>query len=434
VKQGRRALETTGHTRRDFARRFALGGSAALLATPGFGWKRPTLLEAAPRAPGETYWAQVRKQFLMPPGVAVLNAANLCPSSAPVLEAMYGYTKRLDREPSPAFRNEMHDAKEVTRRIAAEYLRATPEEILLTRNTSESNNLVSSGIDLKPGDEIVLFEDNHPSNLAAWVEKAKRWGFTIKRIAQVNPHPGLDYYLDAFARQITQETRLIGFTHVTSTVGDAFPARALCRLAAERGVMSLVDGAQSFGALDVDLSDMQPDFYSGSAHKWPCGPKEAGVLFVHRRVHARFWPSVISAYPGVTGLSKTHEGMGQRDEPALLAFGESLKLQQKIGMPNIERRSHELATVLIDGLQRIDGVKVWTTANPQLRTSVVSLQPGTLDPGKLTQALFEKDGIICATRAGADRSGVRFSPHFYNSHAEVERAVAAIRRFMTSGV
>jgi len=423
-----------GHSRRDFARLFALGGSAALFASPGFAGPRPPALGPPPASPGEEYWTQVRSQFLMPPGVAVLNAANLCPSSAPVLEAMYGYTKRLDCEPSPAFRNEMHDAKEVTRRILADYLRVTPDEILLTRNTSESNNLVSNGVDLEPGDEVVLFGDNHPSNLAAWVEKAKRWGFAIKRVEPVNPHPGLEYYLDAFERQITTRTRLIAFTHVTSTVGDVFPAKALCRLAAERGVMSLVDGAQSFGALDVDLSEMQPDFYSGSAHKWPCGPKEAGVLFVHKRVHARFWPTLISAYPGASGLSKTHEGMGQRDEPALLAFGEALRLQQRIGMPGIERRSHELASALIDGLGRMDGVRLWTTGNPQLRTSVVSLRPGTLDPTRLTQALFEKDGIICATRAGSDRPGVRFSPHFYNSHAEVERSLAALKRFLSSGV
>jgi len=427
-------MQNAGYSRRGFARVFALGGSAALFTAPGFAWPRPGDLEAPPAAPGEDYWTQVRTQFLMPPGIAVLNAANLCPSSAPVLEAMYSYTKKLDREPSPAFRNEMHDAKEVTRKILARYLRVTPDEILLTRNTSESNNLVSNGVDLKAGDEVVLFGDNHPSNLAAWIEKSKRWGFTVKQVEPVNPHPGFDYYIEAFKRQLTPQTRVLAFTHVTSTVGDVFPAKALCRLAAERGVMSLVDGAQSFGALDVDLSDMQPDFYSGSAHKWPCGPKEAGVLFVHKRVQAKFWPTLVSAYPGASGLSRTHEGFGQRDEPALLAFGEAIQLQQKIGMKNIERRSHELATALIEGLKRIDGVKLWTTGDPQLRTSVVSLQPGALDPARLTQALFEKDGLICATRAGSDRPGVRFSPHFYNSHAEVERSLAALERFMASGV
>ena len=99
-----------------------------------------------------------------------------------------------------------------------------------------------------------------------------------------NPHPGAEHYVDAFTKAITPQTKVISFTHVTSTVGDLFPAKEICRLARERGILSLVDGAQTFGLMDVDLSDMQPDFYSGSAHKWPCGPKENGVLYINKRV------------------------------------------------------------------------------------------------------------------------------------------------------
>ena len=102
-------------------------------------------------------------------------------------------------------------------------------------------------------------------------------------------------------------TRLVAFTHLTNTVGDLFPAAELCRIARERGVLTLVDGAQSLGLVDVNLRTMDPDFYSGSAHKWPCGPKEAGVLFVNRRSASRLWPSVYSAYPGAVGISKSFE-------------------------------------------------------------------------------------------------------------------------------
>ena len=98
-----------------------------------------------------------------------------------------------------------------------------------------------------------------------------------------NPHPGLDHYVEAFRKMITLQTKVISFTHLMSTVGDLFPAKENCRLARERGILTLVDGAQTLGLLDVDLSDIQPDFYSGSAHKWPCGPKENGVLYINKR-------------------------------------------------------------------------------------------------------------------------------------------------------
>lgn len=419
--------------RREFTRLFAFGGSAALFARTGFAWDRPAL-PRTPAAPDEKFWSQVREQFVMPPDLGVLNAANLCPSPACVLEAMYDNTRDMDRDPSFQNRVKMSDGKEATRRALAEFLRVSPEEIVITRNTSESNNLVSSGVDLKAGDEVLLFSDNHPSNLAAWQEKSKRWGFTIRAVQQINPHPGFEYYLDAFSKAITPRTKVLGFTHLTSTVGDLFPAKELCRLARERGVLTLVDGAQSLGLLDVDLSDLQPDFYTSSAHKWTCGPKEVGVLYLRKSAQSKIWASILSAMPGAVGISKTFEAFGQRDEPAIIGFGRALKFQEEIGRHAIETRARQLTQILIEGLRKIDGVKIWTSLDASRSVAVVSFQPGNLDVGKFSAALYAKHRIGCATRVGSDRPGIRFSPHFYNTAAEAERALAAVRKQMASGV
>ena len=419
--------------RRDFARLLALGGAAPFL-TPGTAWPRSVDLPPTPASPDEKFWTAVRDQFVMPKELTMLNAANLCPSSAPVLDVLYNATKDMDRDPSFDNRVKLGEGRENTRKLLAQFLRVTPEEIVITRNTSESNNLVSTGIDLKAGDEVLLTADNHPSNHTAWQEKAKRFGFTVIDIPTPNPHPGAEHYIDAFTRAITPNTKLIGFTHLTSTVGDEFPAKEICKLARDRGILTLVDGAQSFGLFDVDLSDVQPDFYSGSAHKWPCGPKENGVLFINKNAHAKIWATIYSAYPGGVGISKTFEGFGQRDEPAMIAFGEALTLQTKIGRAHIEKRSRELTTALIDGLKKIDGVKIWTSPDPSRRAAVLSFLPGNLDIRKLSAALYKNDHIGCATRGGQDRGGLRVSPHFYNTHAEVDRAVAAIKKYVASGV
>jgi selenocysteine lyase/cysteine desulfurase len=419
--------------RREFARLLAIGGAVPFV-TPKSAWARPSDLPPTPAAPDERFWTAVRDQFVMPHELTMLNAANLCPSSSPVIETLYKMTKDMDQDPSQDNRAKLGDGREETRKLLADFLRVTPEEIVITRNTSESNNLVSTGIDLKAGDEVLLTADNHPSNHTAWQQKAKRFGFTVKDVETPNPHPGFDHYVDAFTKAITPRTKVIAFTHLTSTVGDLFPAKELCRLARERGILSLVDGAQSFGLFDVDLSDMQPDFYSGSAHKWPCGPKENGVLYINKTAQAKIWASIFSAYPGRVGVSRTFEGFGQRDEPAMIAFGEALKLQTKIGRAVIEKRSRELTTALIEGLKKVDGVKIWTSPDPSRRAAVLSFQPGSLDVRKLSVALYQKDRIGCATRGGQDRPGVRFSPHFYNTHADVEKAVAAIKKYVATGV
>ena len=421
--------------RREFARLLALSGTVPFVtATPTLAWPKADKLPPTPASPDEKFWGAVRDQFIMPPNLTMLNAANLCPSSGPVLETLYQVTKDMDQDPSPENRQKLGDGRENTRKLLAEFLRVTPEEIVITRNTSESNNLVSTGVDLKAGDEVLLTVDNHPSNLVAWREKAKRFGFTVIELPVPNPHPGFEHYVQAFTKAITPKTKLISFTHQTSSVGDLFPAKEICRVARERGVLTLVDGAQSFGLMDVNLTDMQPDFYSGSAHKWPCGPKENGVLYINQLSQSKIWASIFSAYPGRVGVSRTFEGFGQRDEPAMIAFGEALKLQTQIGRAHIEKRSRELTTALIEGLKKLDGVKIWTSPDPARRVAVLSFQPGSLDVRKLSAALYQKDRIGCAARGGQDRGGLRFSPHFYNTHADVEKTIAAVKKYIATGV
>ena len=421
------------HSRRDFARLFAIGGSAALFAARANAW--PSVEpEQAPAAPDERYWQKVRDAFIMPAGFACLNAANLCPSPASVLIAADRATRSVDGDPSYQNRAKTKEGREAARRTIAAALHVTPEEIVITRNTSESNNIVSSGLDLKTGDEVLVFSDNHPSNLGAWRQKAQRFGFTVKVIDQLNPHPGADFYVEAFQRAITAATKVVAITHVTSTVGDVMPAREICRIARERGALSLVDGAQTFGVCDVNLAELQPDFYTGSAHKWPCGSKENGVLYVSTRVHDRIKPSIVSLYPGDVGISRTLEAFGQRDEASMMGFGEALDFQRKIGAAAIETRARHLTALAIKALKQIDGVKVWTHDDPARSAAVVSFQAGNLDTRRLHQALYEKDRVVCATRGGSDRPGLRFSPHFYNLESDIERAVAAVKRYMAQGV
>lgn len=434
--------------RRAFARLFAAGGSAAFFAHPALRELIANpVADAAPgaaagipggagpwrSAPGAPVdWAAVRAAFLMPPEVAVLNAANLCPTTLHVLHSMQEDEEGLDRRPVPSLRNEMHDVKERTRALLAAHLRVSPEEILITRNTSEANNWVSSGLDLGPGDEVLIHADNHPSNNQAWKEKARRFGYTVVELPYV-PSQGPEALLEAFRRALTPRTRVLAFSHIANTSGEVFPAAELCRMAHERGVLTLVDGAQSIGFVDVDLSAMQPDFYSGSAHKWPCGPKETGLLFVNRRSQDKLWPVMYSAYTGRTPLASTHEGLGQRDEPALRAFGRQLEWLASIGQASIEARSRELTAALHDELVAMPGVRMFTPADPRHRGAVLTFDPAGLDPAKVLAAL-ESEGIVAASRGGTDRPGIRFSPHFYNTEEDVERAAAAIRRIVRSGV
>jgi selenocysteine lyase/cysteine desulfurase len=433
------ALKRSGMDRRTFARLLALGAPAAAWTAPlaamtggGRGWQAVKSLPPTPAKPDEAFWRGVRQQFLVPLDLAVLNAANLCPSSLPAIDAAERITRSIDRDPSMENRRAAGEAREAARRTLAETLRVTPEEILITRNTSEGNNFVSSGVVLGLGDEVVVQSDNHPSVNSAFREKAKRFGFTVNTVNVVSPHPGTGYYVDAFAKAITAKTMIVAITHVTASAGDLMPVREICRLARERGALTLVDGAQSFGVLDIDLSDMQPDFFTGSAHKWACGPREVGVLYVSSRVQSRLLPSVVSLYSGAVGLSRTHGGLGQRDEGAMAGFAEALRFQAGIGRAVVEARSRALAQRLMAQLAEVPGVTMWTSRDPSRSAAIVTFKPGSADPAALAAALYQKERIACTGRGGADRPGIRLSPHFYNLESEIDRTTAAIRKYVSA--
>jgi selenocysteine lyase/cysteine desulfurase len=425
--------------RRDFTRLFALSGSAALL--PSRAWALDDFdvtTSPLPRrigAPDEKYWHEVRSRYLIPRDVIFANAANLCPSPVPVIESLYTQTKAYEANPNPTVRSGlMRDGRETARTLLATMLGVTPQEIVITRNTSEGNNYVSSGLQLGPDDEVVVYADNHPTNLNAWREKARRFGFTVTVVPTVSPHPGTEAYVDLFAKAITPRTRLIGFTHLSSNSGDLFPAKEICSMARSRGVLTLLDGAQTFGALDVNLGEIKPDFYTGSAHKWPCGPKECGVLFVNKDVHDRIWPSVIGVYPGAVGISQKLEGMGQRDDARLVAFAEAIRFREAIGRKVIEERLRELSGFLITELRKLDGVVVYTDPANDRHGNIVIFKPGTLDPRRFNAALAEQEHLVATLRAGQDRPGLRVSPHIYNTMDEMRRIVSATRRLLASGV
>ena len=426
-------------SRRRFTRLLALSGPAA--AIPPAWWSRTERAESsarltqapvgrAPSATDEAYWRAVRARFLVPASVNFLNAANLCPTSLPALEALERHSREYEMSPSPQARSGLMAIREEARRLLAEALRVTPEEIVITRNTTEANNVVSSGLDLKAGDEVVVWADNHPSNLNAWRTKAQRFGFTVVTVPVVERHPGAAGVVDLFTRAVTPRTRLVAVTHVNSNSGDVLPVAEICAEARRRGVLSLVDGAQAFGVLDLDLSAMQPDFYTGSMHKWPCGPKETGLLFASRAVHDRLHPPIVGLYGGAVGLSRTFEANGQRDDAALAAVTEAVKFQSTIGRAAIEQRVRTLAQTLMKELQAIPGVRLWTDPAPAHSAGIVIFQPGTADVRQLGPALTA-GRIVCTTRTGQQNPGVRMSPNFYNTMEEMRAAAAFIRQSLT---
>jgi len=413
----------------------AVGLPSAMGATPLGRTERPDVaVPAVPAVPtdarvrDERYWEIVRAQFPIVPGLVLMNAANLCPSPFVVQEAVFELTRDVDRDASSQNRQKLGELRESARAKVAAHLGADADEIALVRNTSEANNTVVAGMDLSSGDEVVLWDQNHPTNQLSWEVRARRHGFTVKKVSTPAAPTSAEALMAPFLDALTPRTRVLSFSHVSNSSGVALPARELCAAARSRGIFVLLDGAQSCGALKMDLHAMGCDAYTASAHKWPTGPKEVGILYVRRERAAELWAADVGV--GWEGAeqrgAQKFESLGQRDDGAVAAIGTAIDFHAAIGAEAIEARVKELAAAVRARVsERIPGTVFHTPADPALSAGVVVCAPPGLEPRPTLQRLYQEHRIALASTGG-----IRISAHLYNTLEEVDRvaeALAAVR-------
>ena len=376
-------------------------------------------------AASDAFWEEIRRQFSFREERVPMNAANLCPSPRVVAERVYTLTRDIDQDCSSQNRRKFRGLLEASRAKVAGALGVTADEVALVRNTSEANNIINNGLPLKTGDEVVVWDQNHPTNNVAWDVRAARFGLTVTRVATPVHPTGVDELVGVFERALTPSTRVLAITHASNVSGIRLPVADLCEMAHRRGIHVHVDGAQSWGVLDVDLAALGCDSFSASAHKWFVGPKEVGLLYVKAEHIARIWPNVVApswgsqVEPRPVGARK-FESMGQRDDAALAAIGTTVDFHERVGAARIEARVTELATRLKEGL-RDAGYALVTPEAPALSAGVcIAAVEG--NRGALVNALYEEHGI-----AGAATGGLRLCPHLYNTVAHIDRAVRGAR-------
>ena len=402
-------------TRRAFFRSLSV---AAMAAVP----------DASRGAANEDYWNLVKRQFPLEDGLIYLNAANVCPASRPVMDRHLEYLRDFHSNPSFQNRDKYEPLAERLRTKMGALMGASAEEIAYTRNTSEASNTVVAGLNLKAGDEIVITSHNHPSNNDSWKVRAKRLGLVVKEAAVPIPAKSRQELIDGIAKLITDRTRVIAFTHCTNTTGVLYPSREICALGRQRNIWVHVDGAQTFGALDVNLHEMGCDSYAGSAHKWMMGPLEAGLLYVRAERVPELWPSVVTAgWSDKVAGARKFEVYGQRDNPRLVAFEAAVDFVQLIGMKAVEARMKSLAARAMHGLANVPGVILKTSPDPALSGGVVKFHLPRVDTKALYDKLYAKHRLGIASTLGGESQGLRFSAHIYNSMEEIDRAVAAVR-------
>ncbi|MBM6583972.1 aminotransferase class V-fold PLP-dependent enzyme [Microvirga sp. BT689] len=374
---------------------------------------------------GEDYWELVRRQFIFPETAVPMNCANLCPSFQSVADKVETLTRVVDYDVSFNNRAQFNETLKESRAKVAAQIGAAADEIALTRNTSEGNSIITNGLDFRPGDEIVIWDQNHVTNNEAWDIRAKRFGLKIVRVSVPKVPESDEQVVELFSKACSDRTKVLTFTEVSNVSGLKLPAKKLAAMARERGIHCHVDGAQSWGALVLDVHGMDCDSLAASAHKWFMGPKELGILYVRNGRAPQIWPNTI----GYTGDIKVEldlqnalkfETLGQRDDAAVAALGETADLHAQIRPERVQARVTELASFLKAGLKDA-GATLVTPENPALSGGVVVIEVPKDKQKTVVDTLYSKFGIAASTTGG-----LRLCPHIYNTRAHVQRAIDGV--------
>ena len=234
----------------------------------------------------EAYWAEIRKQFLIPEDEVYMNNGTVGSSPVPVLNAVFeGYrdAERLaqtDPEDYPiwgyASWNQFRDP-------LAKFVGCTRDELALVRNATEANSYIANGIDLKAGDEVLMTDQEHPGGEQPWNLRAKRYGIVVKKVTLPKPVPDAATVLNLFSEAITPRTRVLFFSHISTVTGVVLPAKELAALARSKGILCAVDGAHVPGMMKLNISEIGCDFYSSSPHKWLQAPEGHRISVCARR-------------------------------------------------------------------------------------------------------------------------------------------------------
>jgi isopenicillin-N epimerase len=376
--------------------------------------------------PAVTASHSIRDEFDFTDDRIPMNAANLCPAPRRVAAEVTRYTKLIDVDPSFQNRDQFAGLLEASRAAVAGQLGTKADEVALVRNTSEANNIINAGIDLQAGDEVVIWEQNHPTNHVAWAVRAERYGVVVKTVAVPDQPTSIDELVAPFERAIGPRTRVLTVTHVSNVSGLKLPIKELARLCKSRGIHFHVDGAQTWGALEVNLAEIGCDSFSGSAHKWFMGPKEVGMLYVNEGAIDGIWPATVApgwgddAETDLIGARK-FESLGQRDDAALAALAMAADLHEQMGPANVERQVVHLGQRLKEGMVEL-GATLVTPLDPRFSGGVCIVAVDSEHRVELWDRLYREHGII-----GAPTGGLRLCPHIYNSEEHVDRALDGVR-------
>jgi selenocysteine lyase/cysteine desulfurase len=394
------------HTRR--AALTAVGLAPATLAIGGTTRARP---------PGEYGFAA---------GLAYLNTASLGPTPRSIREVMDRAWTELETNPvRMAYgQGEVLAQTDVARGQIAGLLGCGADELLLTRSTTDAMNILAAGARLRQGDRVLTTDQEHEGGAYCWTNQARRLGLALDVIPITPDDHDAAAVVARFAAGLRPTTRVISVSHVISATGHRMPVETIAALARSKGVVCVVDGAQAWGQIPVDVKAIGCHAYATTGHKWMMGPKGCGVLYLSPDAHDLVQPVQLE-----DGHRFVSNATGVGCLPLAIGLGAAAEAMRRRGLERVATHNMRLRNLAYEGLARIPGLKLAGAppGHPMGTALIAARLPDQLDSNLFRQVMYERHRVVVKMAEKRWFNGFRLSPHLFNSEADIDRALRAIR-------
>ena len=329
------------------------------------------------------------------------------------------------------------EIQEQAQAAVARIFNASIDEVMVTRNTTEGLNIVLSGLDWQQGDEIIICDMEHGSVIAPAQLIGQRYGVAVK-VVDLEVHDSSETIATKIVAAFTPKTRMVFISHILYATGRRMPAEEIRRATKDRGILMMLDGAQTGGHIELDMARSGFDFYSIPGQKWLLGYEGSGALYIRREHLERIHPAhtggrAIARPANAHNFQPVADSMekflgGSVSVPVQAAFLEATKFIEEVGIYNIETRNLDLAESAKAKLSEVAGVTVLSPSERRDSSGLVTFAVEGQTPISVVERLWEDHKIV--VRQVGHPAGVRVSLHFFNTEEEVELLVGGVRELV----
>jgi selenocysteine lyase/cysteine desulfurase len=381
----------------------------------------------------EDYWSVIQNAFTVTRGIINLNNGGVSPSPRIVTEALVRYIWQQEDATAYTMWQILEPQSETIRTGLAEMFGCDREEIAITRNASESLEILLMGMDFKPGDEILTTTQDYPRMLTTLRQREKREGLVLKLIQIPVPPRNLNDIASLFEKGITNRTKLILMSHQINLTGQITPVKAVCDMARAKGIETIVDGAHSFGQFDFKQKDLGCDYFGTSLHKWLYAPKGTGMLYVKREKIEKLWP-LMAAESKQAGDIRKFEEIGTHSAAPKLAIGEAMLFHNGIGGKRKEARLRYLSRYWMNRIKDVPKIRFNTSFDPAQSCAIANVNIEGLDPSAVGNYLFGTHRIFTTPIIHEEFKGIRITPNVYITLGELDRFADLMERIAAKGI